>query len=92
VPAFFFSVFWGVADDFISQLNTQTMHFESIILMFSKKTSTLAGFEPGSSVPEVDAMSTAPSNQGMRRCTYECMYFLFHRDKRVKNAFDFPNS
>jgi hypothetical protein len=32
--------------------------------MFSLKPYTLVGFEPGPSVPEVDAMSTAPHRQG----------------------------
>jgi hypothetical protein len=32
---------------------------------FSKKTYTLVGFEPGSSVSEADAMSTAPRRQGI---------------------------
>jgi hypothetical protein len=39
------------------------MHIKSILYnsidMFPKKPNTLAGFEPGSSVPEADAMSTA---------------------------------
>jgi hypothetical protein len=29
-----------------------------------KKPSTLAGFEPGSSIPQADVMSTAPRRQG----------------------------
>jgi hypothetical protein len=40
------------------------MHIKSILYnsidMFPKKPNTLAGFEPGSSVPEADAMSTPP--------------------------------
>jgi hypothetical protein len=46
------------------KVNTQTMHIKSILYnsidMFPKKPNTLAGFEPGSSVPEADAMSTPP--------------------------------
>jgi hypothetical protein len=34
------------------------------IAMTSRKPYTLAGFEPRSSVPEADAMSTAPGCQG----------------------------
>jgi hypothetical protein len=48
--------------------NTQTMQIMSHtteLLRFPKNLMfTLAGFEPGSSVPEVDAMSTAPRRQG----------------------------
>jgi hypothetical protein len=33
--------------------------------MIPKKTYTLAGFEPGSSVPDVDAMPTAPHRHGI---------------------------
>jgi hypothetical protein len=33
-------------------------------MIFLKKPNTLAGFEAGSSVPEADAMSTAPRRQG----------------------------
>jgi hypothetical protein len=36
------------------------MHFKSIIQNCSLKPYSLGGFEPGSSVPEADAMSTAP--------------------------------
>jgi hypothetical protein len=54
---------------FISQVNTQAMHFKSIsqnsTVMFPKKPYTPAGFEPGSSVPMVDAMSTAARRQGV---------------------------
>jgi hypothetical protein len=55
-----------VANARISQVNTQTMLIKSItnnnIAMFSVKTiHTLAVFAPGSSVPEANAMSTAPS-------------------------------
>jgi hypothetical protein len=47
--------FW--ADAFISIINTQThKNIKTTI-------HTLAGFEPGSYVPEADAMSTAPSSQ-----------------------------
>jgi hypothetical protein len=44
--------------------NTQTMKSKSLyataLLCFPLKPYTLVGFEPGSSVPEVDVMSTAP--------------------------------
>jgi hypothetical protein len=54
---------------FILFFNTQTMHIESkthnSIAMFFLKPYTLAGFEPGSAVPEADAMSTAPRRQGI---------------------------
>jgi hypothetical protein len=47
-------------------LNTQAKHIKSIELnsnaAFSLK--TLAGFEPGSSEREADAMSTVPRRQG----------------------------
>jgi hypothetical protein len=47
--------------------NTQTMHFESkhktTLLCFPYKPFTLAGFAPGSAVPEAAAMSTAPLRQ-----------------------------
>jgi hypothetical protein len=53
---------------FISQLNTQTMHIESIehncVAMFPYEPITLAGFEPGSYVPEAEVMSIAPRCQG----------------------------
>jgi hypothetical protein len=43
------------------------MHFESMkhnsIAIISLKTYILAGYEPGSFDPEVDAMSTAPRRQ-----------------------------
>jgi hypothetical protein len=42
----------------LSQLNT------TALLCFPPKTYPLVGFEPGSSVTEVDAMSTAPRRQG----------------------------
>jgi hypothetical protein len=35
-----------------------------------KKTYTLAGFEPGSSVPEADAMSAALRRQGLHICVF----------------------
>jgi hypothetical protein len=34
--------------------------------MFSQKPCTLAGFEPGSSVPEADGISNVPRLQGYR--------------------------
>jgi hypothetical protein len=40
--------------------DTQTMHFKSALLRFYQKNHTSAGFEPGSSVPEAEAMSVAP--------------------------------
>jgi hypothetical protein len=40
---------------------------QNIIAMFLSK--NLAEFEPGSSIPEADAMSTAPRRQG---ATYIC--------------------
>jgi hypothetical protein len=50
-----------VADAFISPVDTQAMNIKSIIpntiAMCSLKPEILAGFEPGSSVPEADAMS-----------------------------------
>jgi hypothetical protein len=47
----------------IFQVNKQTVHIKSIIhssiaMIFQKKY-TQAGFEPGSSVPEAEAVSTA---------------------------------
>jgi hypothetical protein len=49
---------------FLMYANTQTMHVkpteQKSIAIFSY---TLAGFEPGSSVPEAEAMSTAPHRQ-----------------------------
>jgi hypothetical protein len=49
------------------KVNTQTMHFTQLyttaMLHVSLKPYTVAGFEPGSSVPEADAMSTAPRRQ-----------------------------
>jgi hypothetical protein len=38
--------------------------FITALLWFPQKPYTLAGFEPGSSVPEADAVSTAPCRQG----------------------------
>jgi hypothetical protein len=40
------------------------LYVHNCIARTSLKTYTLAGFEPGSSVPEADAMSTAPRHQG----------------------------
>jgi hypothetical protein len=57
-----------VANAFISQANTQTMHIKSImhniLVMISKNLYTLAEFEPGSCVPEADAMSTEARRLG----------------------------
>jgi hypothetical protein len=53
----------------ISQVNTQTTHIKSIehngIATIPVKPWILAGFEPGSSDPEADAMSSAPRRQGV---------------------------
>jgi hypothetical protein len=58
-----------VASAFILQTNTQTMQIKSIthnsIAMLSLKTLDLPRFEPGSSVPEADAMSAAQRRQGI---------------------------
>jgi hypothetical protein len=43
--------------------STQTKHIQHFH-DFPLKPYTLAGFEPGSSVSEADAMSTAPRRQG----------------------------
>jgi hypothetical protein len=59
--------------------NKQTMHINSAwttaFLLFPQKTYTLAEFEPGSSVPEEDEMSTAPgqffNSFGSRCCSGE---------------------
>jgi hypothetical protein len=49
--------------------NTQNKHIKSTkhnsIAMFSLKNEYLAGFKPGSFVPEGDALSTAPRRQGI---------------------------
>jgi hypothetical protein len=63
--------------------NTQTMHIHTALLWFPKKPYTLAGFEPGSFIPEVNAMSTAPRRQGiiflmLHMCDYivdELLYY-----------------
>jgi hypothetical protein len=52
-----------------SHLNTQTMHIKSVVhsqqhCFVFVKPFTLAGFEPGSSVPEDDSVSTAPGRHG----------------------------
>jgi hypothetical protein len=54
---------------------------------FPLKTYTLAGYEPGSSVPEAVGVSTAP-----RRLTYICMYVL-HTSAPMdfKNTCSFQN-
>jgi hypothetical protein len=57
------------ANAYNSRVNTHTMHIMSIIhnsiaTYVFPKTYTLSGFEPGSSVPEADAVSTAPHHQG----------------------------
>jgi hypothetical protein len=45
--------------------NTPTMHMESIVHNgIAMITYILAGFEPGPSVPEVDAMSDVPRRRG----------------------------
>jgi hypothetical protein len=53
------NIFWSMP--LILFLNTQTMHIRKIIhnsiAMFSQKPYTLAGIEPGSSVPEGDKRS-----------------------------------
>jgi hypothetical protein len=55
-----------LANAFISLFDTQTMHIGSICTqqhcydLYPYKPYTLAGFESGSSVPEANAMSTAP--------------------------------
>jgi hypothetical protein len=52
---------------YFSSKNTNT-HITSRVnesnAIFSLKPYTLAGFEPGSSVPEANVMSTAPRRQG----------------------------
>jgi hypothetical protein len=50
----------------------KTMHIKivvnnSIAMIYLKKRSSLAGFEPGSSDPETDAMSTAPRRPGQMK-------------------------
>jgi hypothetical protein len=58
-----------VANEIISQVNTQTMRTlnqlltKALLGKFSLKKFSLTGFEPGSSVPEANAMSTAPRRQ-----------------------------
>jgi hypothetical protein len=69
-----------LANAFISQVSTQVMLIKSIthnsIAMFSLKPYTLAGFEPGSSVPEADAMSRAA-----RALTSFFQFFKHYFDK-----------
>jgi hypothetical protein len=60
---FFLKYFSASAfNSLFQQTNKQTTHVKSIvhnsITLTSKKPYTLAGFEPGSSVPDADAMST----------------------------------
>jgi hypothetical protein len=50
----------------LSQLNTTTL----LCFVFLLKPFTLAGFEPRSSVPEVDTLSIAPRRQGKNCSTY----------------------
>jgi hypothetical protein len=45
--------------------------YTTAFLLFPKKPYTLAVFEPRSSVPEADTMSTAPCRQGL---SYESYY------------------
>jgi hypothetical protein len=57
----FFIILFFVTKAFISQVNTNNEHFvnytQQRCYIFPKNT---AGFEPGSSIPEANAMSTAP--------------------------------
>jgi hypothetical protein len=59
------------------KVNGQTMQKKSIVnnsfAIFPKKHYTLAGFEPESSVHDVDAMSTTP------RRKYQCLNHYFRR-------------
>jgi hypothetical protein len=57
-----------VANAFISYFNTnnayQVIEYNTALQCLSKKSFSLAGFEPGSTVSEVDAMSTVSRHQG----------------------------
>jgi hypothetical protein len=59
-----------VADAFISKINTQTIIYNSIAALYvcfnQNQQHSLAGFEPGPSVPEADAICTYI----MATCTY----------------------
>jgi hypothetical protein len=63
------TIFIGSMPFIIKFFNTQTILIKSIeynsIAMFSQKPYIPAGFKPGTSVPESDAMSTAPRHQGV---------------------------
>jgi hypothetical protein len=57
---FFIKLVFG-ANGFISYYKPHNQHYNTTALLcFSKKPYTLAGFEPGSSFPQADAMATAP--------------------------------
>jgi hypothetical protein len=53
----FISYFQPTNNSYLVNYNTTAM------LRFPKNPNTLAGFEPGSSAPEADAMSTEPRRQ-----------------------------
>jgi hypothetical protein len=49
---------------FLILTHKQIQEFTTTLLCFPKKPNTPAGFEPGSSVSEAYALSTAPRRQG----------------------------
>jgi hypothetical protein len=63
-------LYGGPLPSFLKYVNTQTLHMKNSIAVFPCKPDTLAGFEPGSSVPDSDAMSTAPRRQGCVQVSY----------------------
>jgi hypothetical protein len=48
---------------FTAQIKSMVLMYTTVFAFFSKKTTDMVGFETGSSVPEADALSTAPRRQ-----------------------------
>jgi hypothetical protein len=62
--------------------------YTTVLLCFQKKlVCALAGFEPGSSVPEADAISTTPRRQGRKRslCVRAQTVFFKHLLSQISN-------
>jgi hypothetical protein len=57
-------------------INVSKFLITALLCMFSLKPYTLAGIEPGSEVPQADAMFMAPRHQGIKKPILDRRYIV----------------